>query len=164
MCLSLSYKRWNFPRNQAVDMNMPMWRGATCPVFCSIAQKSQPSYLKCLQNLLPKDTQKVSNSWGAKSKCKKILLWKNHYGWQGVTSSHTPSAFSILLRTNHQARLTEIVKVLTELDILPVLLMPSTGQLYTKMSHATTSIYSAVLPSHRLFSVDDPMKYPFLFL
>lgn len=129
MCLSLSYKGWNFPRNQAVGMNMPMWRGATCLVFCSIAHKSEPSYLKGLQNLLPKDTQKAGNSWGAESKCKKGLLWKNHSGWQGVTSSHTHSAFSILLRTDHQARLTEIIKVLAGLNIIPVLLMPSTGQL-----------------------------------
>lgn len=121
---------------------MLVWREATCLVFCSIAHRSEPSYLKGLQNLLPKDTQRVGDAWGAESQCKKRLLWKNHSGWRRVTSSHRDSAFSILLRTDHQARLTEIVKILAELNIIPVLLMPSTGQLKTKVSHATTSVHS----------------------
>lgn len=103
------------------DLSHPTWK--VCKIY----------YLKILKGL---EMLEVLNP------SVKRLLWKNHSGWHGVTSSHTDTAFSIPLRTDHQARLTEIVKILAELNIIPVLLIPSTGQLKTKASHATTGVYS----------------------
>lgn len=67
----------------------------------------------------------------------KIIL--SNIKWPHLTQA---LQFFALLRTYHQAMLTEIVKILVEMNIRPALLMLSTGQLQIKSSCATTSIYS----------------------
>lgn len=76
-----------------------------------------------------------------------LSLRKNLYGkiiLSNIKWPHLTQAlwFFALLRTYYQAMLTEIVKLLVKMNIRPVLLMLSAGQLKIKSSCANRSIYS----------------------
>lgn len=85
-----------------------------------------------------------------------LSLRKDLYGkiiLSNIKWLHLTQAFQFfaLLRTYHQAMLTEIVKLLVETNIRPVPLMLSTGQLKIKSSCATTSTYSKGSAQTRMF-------------
>lgn len=145
--VSLSCK--TFPINQVVGMKTAVWRKK-----CLVFERKLERIVKIIDDTMICMILKELEMLMLNPSVRKKLYGKAILGdveWPYLTQT---LQFSFQLRTDHQTMLTEIVKILVELNIIPVLLIFSMGQCKTKASCAIISIVK-FQPKHRWFSVDN---------